>query len=977
MKRGRPRPAGNAEDEVSRLIKTLDETEKRLEKLTGGEVDTILGADGKVFVLPRARDELQLSNAARQSAILNALPARIALLDARGVIISVNKAWRQFSSENSYPAPRFGIGRNYLESLDATTGAHSADARTSAKGIRSVLAGAAKSFSFEYSHSSPGKDRWFLLTATPLSGSKLGGAVITHVNITEQKVSEQALRESEARFRGTFEQAAVGIAHVSIEGSFIRLNDKFCEIFGRSRESLMGTTFADLALPEERQESEEERQAVLSGGSASSTSERRYRRGSGEVIWGNLVSTLQHNAEGNVNYVISVFQNITERKRAEAAYKELSERTERRERLLTTTLSSLHDFAYIFDRQGRFIFANRPLLDLWETTLEDIVGKTFLDLKYPEALAARLQRQIEQVFETKQRILDETHYVTPAGKEGWYEYIFTPAIGDDGLVDFVVGSTRDITERRNRNEELRVSEKRFRALFDQMAMGVAQVDAHSGLHVQVNQRFCDIAGRERRELEQLNAAKLTHPDDLARYEAMTARIRTGAIREFTTEKRYLRKDNTEVWVQVTISAMWAPGESADYFTVIAQDITGRKTLEEQFRQAQKMDAIGTLAGGIAHDFNNILASIHGYTELAQMVTTDNPDVQKYLAAVLQAARRAAGLVRQILTFSRQQPLERVPVQLLPVVIEALDLLRATIPSTIAFDLSLASDAPVVLADSTQIHQILMNLGTNAWHAMKERVGRLRVSLERCEIDSQRASLQQGLRPGTYAHVSVEDTGSGMDESTMRRIFEPFFTTKKKDEGTGLGLAMVHGIMESHDGVVTVQSQPGKGTVFHLYFPEHLARAIEMVKEDDRTPRGNGERILFVDDEEQLAALGKRALTALGYEVEATTRTEAALAMISAEPARFDLVLTDFTMPDMTGPQFAAEVWRINPELPAILLTGYSAQLTSERVEEMGFSKLLLKPVSLYSLGATVHAVLSAGSADPVSRADAGAAKSSS
>jgi PAS domain S-box-containing protein len=963
MKPGPSPLSDSANEEVARLIETLARTEKRLDELTGGEVDTFVGENGQIYILPRAQEELRANSSTRQSAILDALPARIALLDPLGFIVAVNKAWRLYSSENAFPAPSFGVGQDYLKACDTSTGEHSGDARSSAAGIRSVLAGEASTFSLEYPSHLRDEERWFLMTATPLEEGRAGGAVVTHVNITERMLSGKELRESEARFRGTFEQAAVGIAHISIGGAFIRLNNKLCDIFGRSRESLMGTTFTELTLVEDRPEIEDERQALLADDSASSTSERRYHGPSGEVFWGNLVSTLQRNVAGEPNYVISVFQNITKRKLAENAFLDLSHRTERRERLLTATLSALEDHAYIFDRQGRFTFANKPLLDLLGITLEEIVGKNFYDLKYPDELAALLQRQVQQVFETKEKLVDEKPFTDTAGKEGWYEYIFSPGFGADGTVDSVVGSSRDVTERRNRAEELRASEKRFRALFEQMAVGVAQVDAITGFHLQVNQRLCDIVGRDQQEMSQINAAMITHPDDVARYEEMNGKMRTGALREFTMEKRLLRKDNSEVWVQATVSATWAPGEVPDHFTVITQDITGRKKLEEQFRQAQKMDAIGTLAGGIAHDFNNILASVQGYTELAQMITKDNANAQTYLGSVLQASRRAAGLVRQILTFSRQQPLERVPVVLLPIVIEALDLLRATIPTTIAFDLSLASDAPMVLADATQVHQILMNLGTNAWHAMRDRVGRLKVTLERYEIDDRRHASQLRLRPGTYARISVEDTGTGMDEATMSRIFDPFFTTKKKDEGTGLGLAMVHGIMETHDGVVTVQSQPGKGTVFQLYFPEYLGKAIETASEDKRTPRGKGERVLFVDDEEPLAEIGKSALAALGYTVETATRPEAALAMIATDREGFDLVLTDLTMPEMTGIQFAAEVWRTRPELPVILLTGYSALLTPERVEELGFSTLLLKPMSLNSLGIAVHSALSEKGAD--------------
>lgn len=266
---------------------------------------------------------------------------------------------------------------------------------------------------------------------------------------------------------------------------------------------------------------------------------------------------------------------------------------------------------------------------------------------------------------------------------------------------------------------------------------------------------------------------------------------------------------------------------------------------------------------------------------------------------------------------------------------------------------------MVLADATQIHQILMNLGTNAWHAMKDRTGRLHVTLEKCVIDGAHAAKQPGLRPGVYARVSVGDTGCGMDQATLPRIFEPSFTTKPPGEGTGLGLAVVHGIMDNHDGSVTVYSQPGEGTVFHLYFPAHAGEATGVAAEEGPVPRGHGERVLFVDDEEVLVRLGQRTLAALGYEVEVATQPAAALARVRADPQRFALVLTDLTMPRMTGLLLANRLLQIRPGLPIILMTGYSASLTSERVEVAGIRQLLLKPTSIHSLGTAVHAALSA------------------
>ncbi len=389
----------------------------------------------------------------------------------------------------------------------------------------------------------------------------------------------------------------------------------------------------------------------------------------------------------------------------------------------------------------------------------------------------------------------------------------------------------------------------------------------------------------------------------------------------------------------------------------AEDITDRRQLEEQFRQAQKMEAIGTLAGGIAHDFNNILAAIFGYTELAKLRVAGDPVTSEHLAAVLQAGLRARALVRQILTFSRQQVQQRHAVQLSPVVAEPLKLLRATIPTDIDFELSLPTGLPDVLADPTQIHQIVMNLCTNAAHAMRAGPGRLVVRLENFAVDRALAESNPALRPGPYVRLSVSDTGQGMDRATLTRIYEPFFTTKGPGEGTGLGLSVVHGIMQSHEGAVTVYSQPDEGTTFHLYFPATGAKAAELAVPAADIPTGHGQRILFVDDEKPLALLGQKMLEQLGYAVQSSSSVAEALALVKANPSAFDLVITDQTMPGMSGTNFARQLLVLRPDLPVVLSTGYSASLTDQYIRSMGLRDLLFKPHTLQALGVAVHRAL--------------------
>jgi len=387
----------------------------------------------------------------------------------------------------------------------------------------------------------------------------------------------------------------------------------------------------------------------------------------------------------------------------------------------------------------------------------------------------------------------------------------------------------------------------------------------------------------------------------------------------------------------------------------------RRQLEEQYRQAQKMEALGTLSGGIAHDFNNIIGAIVGYTELAKMDLNDNSEnseIAEHLDEVLLGANRAADLVRQILAFSRQHEQERKPIQLQNIVAEALKLLRATIPTPIEFIVSLNKDVPTVLADATQVHQVVMNLGTNASHAMKDSLGRLTVALESYEVVADGVELHPGLKAGRYARLSMSDTGHGMDQSMMSRIFEPFFTTKAPGEGTGLGLAVVQGIMQSHEGAVTVYSHLGEGTTFHLYFPVSGIDESNAEIATETAPMGKGEAILYLDDELALAKMGEKILEHLGYTVDIYTNAVEALDAVRATPGAYSLIVTDQMMPRLTGLEFAKQIRAFSPHLPIILMTGYTATLTPSRVREMGIQDLLLKPISVATLGTAVQNVLS-------------------
>ncbi len=381
----------------------------------------------------------------------------------------------------------------------------------------------------------------------------------------------------------------------------------------------------------------------------------------------------------------------------------------------------------------------------------------------------------------------------------------------------------------------------------------------------------------------------------------------------------------------------------------------KESLQKQLIQTQKMEAIGTLAGGIAHDFNNILSAIIGYAEISLDDAPKHSDLQGNLNNLLKAGVRGRDLVKQILTFSRQSEFESKPIRVEPVVKECIEFLRASLPATIEIRQDLKSNA-TVMADPTQIHQVIMNLCTNAAHAMHEKGGILDIRLAEVELDSDFASGYQDVFPGKFLRLSVDDTGRGIPPDAVDHIFEPFFTTKEKGEGTGMGLSVVHGIVKKYHGLITVSSEPEKGTVFNVFLPVLETRAISDNDKEEVLLSGT-ERILFVDDEYFQVDLGKKIFGSLGYKVVAETNSLKALELFRKNPDGFDLVITDMIMPDLPGDKLAKELIAIRPDIPIIICTGYSEQLEAEKAESLGLKAIVMKPLLIQDLAKTVREVL--------------------
>ena len=805
-------------------------------------------------------------------------------------------------------------------------------------------------------------------------------------DVTQRRAAEESLRASETRFATIFRSSPVALG-ISRRRDLVALdvNEAFVQILECTREEIVGKTILQTGFldPETLRSLNVELDATGIVQNREITIHTRSGRPVHAIL---SVKTIELGGEV---CSLSILVDITARKLAE-------EKLRLHEAVLRETgqIAKVGGWSFeVATGEGTWTDEVARIHDLDPAApISKEIGLTFYTADSRRLLEPALQEAVERG--TPYDL--ELEIQTAAGVYKWIRTIGHP-VWENGQVVRLRGSFQDITERKQ--AELRLK----------LQHAVTTVLAEASSLSETNRRILEALGRclgfdlgelwtVDRSSEVLRCAEVWHPPStefsefaeasrqlkFAPGEGLPGRVWQAGhadwsldiTRDPNCERRALAeriglhgwigfpiKLRSEILGVVGFFSARMRRPEAEILPTLANvgtqfgQFLERQRLAEQFRQAQKMEAIGTLAGGVAHDFNNILSAIMGYAGLIKMSVGDDAQLLEFTNEVEKAGLRATKLVRQILTFSRREESKRKIQKLEPIVEEAARFLRATLPSAIELEVLVSGETPPVLADSTQVHQAVMNLGTNAWHAMKERSGRLELKLEQVEVDADLAEAQLQVRPGQFVRLSVSDTGLGMDRATLNRIFEPFFTTKGPDQGTGLGLSVVHGIMKGHDGAVTVYSVPNEGTTFHLYFPAVAGETLELAPPPAPTPRGNGERILYVDDEEPLALLAQRMLLRLGYLVETKTRVLDALELLRAEPGRFDLVITDMTMPVMSGVDFAQRLVQMRPGLPVILTTGYPGSLKLEQIRAFGVREILLKPPSIQTLGAAVHRAL--------------------
>jgi PAS domain S-box-containing protein len=596
---------------------------------------------------------------------------------------------------------------------------------------------------------------------------------------------------------------------------------------------------------------------------------------------------------------------------------------------------------------GRITDVNPFLIKLLGFSHGEMVGQTvgelspFKDLVSNQAMLERLQNNGYVRYE-------DLPLETKDGRKVAVEFVSNVYQAGDKKV--IQCNIRDITQRKRAQE----AHTRLATAVAQAAETIVITDP-KGTILYANPAFEKTSGYTAAEALGQNPRILKSGHQGAEfYRLMWAVLQQGGIWKGNFVNR--RKDGTLYEEEASISPVRDASGAVINYVAVKRDVTREVQYEIRLRQSQKMESIGLLAGGIAHDFNNILTAIVGNLYLAKMDAAEHPALLEHLENISVATSRATDLVHQILTFSRQGKQERAVVELNHIVLEALKLLRASVPANIRIQTEL-TETPAVLANSTAIHQVIMNLGTNAWHAIGDQPGTVKVEIKVMDVDVDFIKARPDLHAGRYVQLSISDTGCGMPPATLEHIFEPFFTTKGVGEGTGLGLAVVHGIMKSHDGSISVYSQPGEGTTFHLYFPVINEELVKRELESGSIPRGAGEHILFVDDEESLAAVGSKILTQLGYTVTMKTSPIEALAAVRDQPEKFAMVITDLTMPGMDGVKLGCQLQAIQPHLPIILTTGFSRVMTEDKALKLGFQALLAKPGTARALGETVHRVL--------------------
>jgi len=1057
-------PAFDDNDEITRLIATFHETERRLEELTGGEVDAITDQNGRTLVLGRAQAQIRVAEAAKQAAILDALPANVALLDGSGAIVSVNETWRQFASANDLDDEAFGVGSNYLRICDSAVGPDAREAVPVAAGIRAVLTGIQRSYSIEYPCHSPSEQRWFVLTVTPLAEGGQSGAVVMHLDITKRKLNEHAikrandrlheaqrvgrmgdwdvdlrsqkiswspqvfeilgrdpalgpprnleehaacydqasqvvllenvaraissgepqeyeltalcpngdcvavwavavpekdesgvfhihgtiqdisvhkraiadllerdseLRETEAKFAGAFEHAPMAMALVSTDRVWLRVNRALCELFGYSEAALIGKSIDGVTHPDDVALSEAYGRRAIEGDSRPFQMPKRYIHKSGNIINGLLSISLVRDERDQPLYFVTQIQDVTERLIAENALRDSTEKF----KLLA---NNIDDVFWIRSSDMKQMYYVSPgYKRIWGRSAKSLTANPheWSDFIVPED-RERVRAAFEGLASSIRTSLDiEYRIARPDGEVRWIRARAAQVRDDQGAHIRNIGIITDITEKQRALEALRQSQQRLRDIFDgigpSMFVGLLSPE---GIVIEINRSPLEAAG--------LNASDVigqpfvdtpwwNYSSDVQR-ELRKAIARAAGGESSRYDERIRGVGDQIIDIDFSLEPLRDEAGKVVFLISSASVITDRKYAEVALRQAQKMEAVGQLAAGVAHEFNNLLQALMSMTTIVHFRSTAT-EVKEIATQMDSLIRRGAELTRQLLLFSRQSPIEKTQLDLGEQVQKAASLLRLLFPETIGIVTDICPDRLMIDGDDGQIQQVLLNLAINARDALHS---------------SGLMTLRTG-RIGAEVFQEVEDSGDGMSAETQARLFEPFFTTKESGKGTGLGLAVVHGIVKQHGGRIEVWSEPGVGSRFRVILPlssrgdagANVLAAVPPVS-------AVSGRVVLVEDNADVRGGIAILLEMIGYEITAVESAEAAIALVLDQAP--DLVLSDVTLPGMSGPEMVRILRRRWPSVTIVLMSGYLDNIMRTDAAREGWH-FLQKPFQLPDL----------------------------
>jgi PAS domain S-box-containing protein len=766
------------------------------------------------------------------------------------------------------------------------------------------------------------------------------------ITLNKLNITEEALQDSEIKFKFMVENSHDGMLIVDDNYHFIYVNSVLCNILGYSMNEIIGRDFRRFLDEGSKIIVAENYLRRQKGLSAPDKYELNIVRKDGEARRAEIRSAVKHDLKKGTQTYAHIL-DITEKKLAE---EELQRSVKRYRDVFENTGTA----TVIIEKDTIISKANTKFEQISGYSKEEIEGKmSWTDF----VLEDDLKRMINYHTERREAINE-----APTT----YEFQFIDKFGNIKQIlinvnmlsdtDQSVASLLDITDMVKAKNDLKESEIKFRSITASAKDAIIMING-SGIVTYWNEAAERMFGHTSDDILGKDLHMILAPAEFSSiYKAAFPKFQKsgqGPIVGKTLELTGLNKNRIKFPIELSVSTLELNGEWNAIG--IVRDISKRKKLEKVLQQTHKMEAIGCLAGGIAHDFNNILSAIIGYTELLQMNLSENSAESRYALQIKQAGSRAKDLVEQILTFSRQTEQELKPVEVNIIAKEVVKLIRSSLPTTIEIKQNL-QNSYIVLGDPTQIHQILMNLCTNAGHAMQEKGGQLAIDLKRFELKEDLIGERIRLSPGIYVQLSVSDTGRGISTEHIDRIFDPFFTTKERGEGTGMGLSVVHGIVESYKGAVHVASEEGKGSTFTIYLPAIETHVKQDESKAEEIPKGTG-HILFVDDESIIVEMNTSQLEALGYKVSSRSNSIEALGLIKKKPDSFDLVITDMTMPKMKGDEFAKEIKRIRPDIPIILCTGFGNKMTPESIQKLGIDAFLMKPIIMRDMAKNIRNLL--------------------